>query len=71
MSTSTPRVALITGASSGLGLACAQRLHQAGWGVAGASRRSTAPGGWHGLVAGRLLPFRLFEAAAKRSLGVS
>jgi NAD(P)-dependent dehydrogenase (short-subunit alcohol dehydrogenase family) len=50
MTTGTPRVALITGASAGLGLACAQRLHLAGWTVAGASRRGTAPGGWQGLV---------------------
>lgn len=40
------RVALITGASAGIGLACADRLCGQGWNVVGASRRGIAPGGW-------------------------
>jgi NAD(P)-dependent dehydrogenase (short-subunit alcohol dehydrogenase family) len=43
------RVALITGASAGIGRACADRLHGAGWTVVGASRRATASGGWQAL----------------------
>jgi NAD(P)-dependent dehydrogenase (short-subunit alcohol dehydrogenase family) len=44
------RVVLITGASAGIGLACADRLHQAGWVVVGASRRGTSSGSWSGIV---------------------
>ncbi|MGH9093523.1 MAG: SDR family NAD(P)-dependent oxidoreductase, partial [Acidimicrobiales bacterium] len=40
------RVILVTGASAGIGRACADRLHGAGWSVVGASRRGTSPGGW-------------------------
>jgi len=43
-------VVLVTGASAGIGLACANRLHQGGWKVFGASRRGTSPGGWTPLV---------------------
>ena len=49
MSSGARRV-LITGASAGIGRACAEKLHAAGWAVTGASRRGTAPGGWAGLV---------------------
>jgi NAD(P)-dependent dehydrogenase (short-subunit alcohol dehydrogenase family) len=41
---------LITGASAGIGLACADRLHGEGWKVFGASRRGIAPGGWTPVV---------------------
>ena len=44
------RRALVTGASAGIGRACARELHAAGWAVTGASRRGTTPGGWAGLV---------------------
>jgi NAD(P)-dependent dehydrogenase (short-subunit alcohol dehydrogenase family) len=44
------RSALVTGASAGIGRACAGQLHAAGWTVTGASRRGTASGGWTGLV---------------------
>jgi NAD(P)-dependent dehydrogenase (short-subunit alcohol dehydrogenase family) len=45
-----PRVAVVTGASAGIGKACASRLAAAGWSVTGASRRGTAEAGWTGLV---------------------
>jgi NAD(P)-dependent dehydrogenase (short-subunit alcohol dehydrogenase family) len=44
------RSVLITGASAGIGWACADVLHSAGWAVTGASRRGTAPAGCTGLV---------------------
>lgn len=42
-------VILITGASSGLGRACADALHAEGWTVVGASRRATGTG-WQPLA---------------------
>lgn len=44
------KVVLITGASAGIGRACADRLHRAGWTVVGASRRGTSVGGWTPMV---------------------
>lgn len=44
------RSVLITGASAGIGWACAEMLHAAGWAVTAASRRGTAPDGCTGLV---------------------
>ena len=44
------RVAVVTGASAGIGRATADRLHAAGWTVVGASRRGTSPGTWEPLV---------------------
>jgi NAD(P)-dependent dehydrogenase (short-subunit alcohol dehydrogenase family) len=45
-----PRVAVVTGASAGIGRACASQLAGTGWSVTGASRRGTAEAGWTGLV---------------------
>jgi len=39
-------VVIVTGASAGIGRACADRLHASGWTVFGASRRGTSSGGW-------------------------
>jgi NAD(P)-dependent dehydrogenase (short-subunit alcohol dehydrogenase family) len=44
------KVILITGASAGIGRACADRLHQHGWTVVGASRRGSSTAGWTPLV---------------------
>ena len=41
---------LITGASAGIGLACADLLHQQGWKVFASSCRGTAPGDWSPLT---------------------
>ncbi|HEY6429081.1 MAG TPA: SDR family NAD(P)-dependent oxidoreductase [Acidimicrobiales bacterium] len=43
------QVVLVTGASAGIGQACADRLQAAGWRVVGASRRGTSSGGWEPL----------------------
>jgi NAD(P)-dependent dehydrogenase (short-subunit alcohol dehydrogenase family) len=44
------RSVLVTGASAGIGQACADRLHENGWDVFGSSRRGTSSGGWTALV---------------------
>jgi NAD(P)-dependent dehydrogenase (short-subunit alcohol dehydrogenase family) len=44
------KVVLVTGASAGLGRACADHLDARAWTVIGASRRGTSSGGWEGLV---------------------
>lgn len=44
------RVALVTGASAGIGQACAGQLAGSGWTVTGASRRGSGGSGWTGLV---------------------
>ena len=46
----TMRSVLVTGASAGIGYACAGALHAAGWTVTAASRRGTAPQGCQALV---------------------
>ncbi len=46
----TTRSVLVTGASAGIGQACAAALHAAGWAVTAASRRGTAPPGCTALV---------------------
>jgi NAD(P)-dependent dehydrogenase (short-subunit alcohol dehydrogenase family) len=43
-------VVLVTGASAGIGRACADLLQGSGWTVVGASRRGTGGNGWQGLV---------------------
>jgi len=44
------RVVLVTGASAGIGLACADRLAGAGWTVVGASRRGIGAAAWTGVT---------------------
>jgi NAD(P)-dependent dehydrogenase (short-subunit alcohol dehydrogenase family) len=44
------KVVLVTGASAGIGKACGDRLHAAGWEVVGTSRRGTGGAGWSGAV---------------------
>lgn len=44
------KVVVVTGASAGIGLAIADRLHTSGWTVVGASRRGTSPGTWQPVV---------------------
>ena len=44
------QVVLISGASAGIGRACADRLSSRGWKVFGASRRGTSSRGWTPIV---------------------
>ena len=44
------KIVLISGASAGIGRACADRLSTRGWQVFGASRRGTSSGGWTPIV---------------------
>jgi NAD(P)-dependent dehydrogenase (short-subunit alcohol dehydrogenase family) len=46
----TKKVILITGASSGIGKACADELASRGWTVIGASRRATPGADWQSMV---------------------
>jgi NAD(P)-dependent dehydrogenase (short-subunit alcohol dehydrogenase family) len=50
MGPSREGVLLVTGASAGIGRACADRLYDRGWTVVGASRRGTSSSGWTPLV---------------------
>jgi NAD(P)-dependent dehydrogenase (short-subunit alcohol dehydrogenase family) len=50
MTDSSERVVLITGASAGIGLACADRLQANGWSVFGASRRSVPDPTWRPII---------------------
>jgi NAD(P)-dependent dehydrogenase (short-subunit alcohol dehydrogenase family) len=43
-------VVVITGASAGIGQACAEKLHGRGWTVVGASRRGTGSGPWEAIT---------------------
>jgi NAD(P)-dependent dehydrogenase (short-subunit alcohol dehydrogenase family) len=47
---SAQKVVLITGASAGIGLSVAHRLHDHGWSVVGASRRGTSSVSWSSVV---------------------
>lgn len=44
------KIAVIAGASSSIGAARTDRLHQQRWTVIGASRRATSSGPWRGLT---------------------
>jgi NAD(P)-dependent dehydrogenase (short-subunit alcohol dehydrogenase family) len=44
------KVVVVTGASAGIGWACADRLARSGWTVVGASRRGTSGNGWRGIA---------------------
>ena len=44
------RVAIVTGASAGIGMSVASRLHRRGWVVVGSSRRGTGSNGWTPVV---------------------
>ena len=44
------KVVIVTGASAGIGLGVASRLHGGGWVVVGSSRRGTGSSGWTSVV---------------------
>ena len=48
--TMSKRVAIVTGASAGIGLSVASRLYGRGWVVVGSSRRGTGSNGWTPVV---------------------
>jgi NAD(P)-dependent dehydrogenase (short-subunit alcohol dehydrogenase family) len=62
------RTVLITGASAGLGQACADHLAHTGWTVVGASRRGTSGKNWTGITMDVDNDSSVFDGVTKTSL---